>query len=163
MRKEKHYIWVANLTDAENERMKGKVKDVMITTYKAHVKSKEVIQGKIEVDSSGLHYNSIITYSRNGYRMRIQTFGSSGNYDKTKDDKRRLLKEIRYINGELYSTHIYEYMESDGLTETKVTNGDGSIFYRTVDKLDNEGKQIEHFQYDGNTKEIGRASCRERV
>ncbi len=145
----------AKKTDAEQNGLTGKVKQVQRTCYKAHLKAGMVVQGKIELTSTFGLSNEICTYNINGQKIKEQNFNQFGTDIKVINDKGQLTEMSNYNNeGGLRTKLIFIYNEQGKQLESISRLADGSLFYRTEEKYDEQGKHIEHLQYSGVEERI---------
>src|ERR1017187_4289451 len=135
---QKEYMW-----------LKGPVKEIMMTTYKAHDKAGEVIQGKVEIDGGYHERNYVKCFDENGQYTKAQIYGNHGYHFHSYDEKGRSVEDLHFLNGKLYHKNIHNYNKWGHLAAIIVTNADGTIYYRTEDTFSDDGKKLEHFHYMG--------------
>src|ERR1017187_596690 len=129
-------------TDLETAGLFGKVKEISQTVYKAHNKSGEVIQGKIENDYSFHEKNFIASYNEQGRKVTLQEFGKNGKHVKTFDDKSRMVEELNFMKGELYQTSVHNFNVRGELHALIITNADGTLSQSITNNYDENGKQL---------------------
>ena len=146
-RKYIHFEQGYNPTDLERAELKGPVKEIMVTSYKAHQKAGIVIQGKIEVEYSSSNNNYIIHYDKNGFHTEEHQFGMDGIHIKTFNEKKQWVDEKVYQNNVLQNHLVLTYNEKGAITSMVRNNGDGTLSYRTEDKYDETGKKLSGLVY----------------
>ncbi len=112
--------------DLTKENLKGKVKSLKITKYKAIDKFGEIIKGKKE---DAYH----ILYNEKGNKTEVSHYKPNGNLD---------------YKG------IYKYNERGNLIEDSFYKSDGRLDCKSVYKYDERGSQIEvsHYKPDGSLR-----------
>ena len=65
----------AKTSDLEKYKLKGKVKQQMLITFKAHQKDGEVIKGRLDLDDVKLNY--ITTFNEKGNKIKTDDFSDA--------------------------------------------------------------------------------------
>ncbi len=138
-------------SDVEKAGLKGQVKQLMHTCYKAHKIHCTIIQGKIEIDSIYSKTNFIKTYNDKGAKTQEQIFGK-GEYNLNfYNDKGLQTESINYLlDGSLRQKTTMIYNSKGNLLEYVVRKADGSISSKTMDKYNDDGKILESISYNGD-------------
>jgi hypothetical protein len=141
--------------DWEREELKGKVLQLMQTTYKAHGKGDMVFPGKIEV-SYGDEDNFIKRYNDKGLRIEHTSFGTLGYKTHTYDEGHKQLVETKEFNkdGSLRSSHVYHYKPDGKPNEFFYYDKDGNVASHIVFEYDSEGREIKQSTYHGTEKKL---------
>src|ERR1035437_7871817 len=142
------------ITDLEHEELLGQVKEVMVTTYKAHRQSGILIQGKIESDFTAEDTNVIDFYDEKGHRTKSNKFSKGFFYFKTYDEKGREISNDQYWEGAIYQKSVHNYNTWGHLYEARSTNADGTIAYRTFDNYSENGKILDKHTYHGKEEKV---------
>ncbi len=137
-------------TDVEIAGLSGQVKQISQTTYKASLKKGIIVQGKIQVEYSSSNTNTIISYNEKGAKTQEQLFGLDGYYINTYNERGLQTKSVLYYkDGKLNRTTILSYNKYDKLLEYCMRDADGILQYRTENKYDDQGKELESYSYHG--------------
>ncbi|MBC8048356.1 MAG: ATP-binding protein [Fimbriimonadaceae bacterium] len=118
----------------------GPVKHAMLTTYRAHQKSGELIQGKIEIDSHSGEMNYVLTFNEKGIKVRQQYFSDNSAHDDTFNERGLQIKGIHYMRGELYQTSEHSYNDKDQILESNITDKEGKPDHRHIYTYNAQGK-----------------------
>lgn len=131
-------------TDLETDGLKGAVKRVMLTTYKAHQRAGSIIQGKIEDDYTFHKKNTIVTYDEQGKKTEELLYGTDGIHKNTFTTTPGFATEsIHYAkDGKVLQTTSHKLTPKDQLLETICLNGDGSTAYKVFNTYTEDGKQL---------------------
>src|SRR4051812_36411455 len=125
---------VATPTDLEKEGLKGPVKSIMQTAYKAHLRSGQIIQGKIESNYSFGSKNFIISYNEKGAKVHELFFGTECRKGHVFNDKGQLTEIIDYDtkDGSLKQRNTFTYNEKGGMLANICYKPDGSLIYQVL-------------------------------
>ena len=126
-------------TEAQRDNFSGPIKQMQKTCYKAHLKDGVVVQGKIELSSHPGLNNETFTYNEKGSKIREQSFHQSFSSVNIYNDKRQQIESIHYDkDGKLTTKTTHTYNEQGKMIGSLMTLADGSLYYRTEDKFDDE-------------------------
>jgi ATPase family associated with various cellular activities (AAA) len=134
----------AKKTAREEEKLNGKVKQVMLTTYKASQKDGQVIQGKMNLTGAHEEMNYIITFNEKGDKLFLQEFGDFFNGEETFDEYGHSIKKLQYHNGKLYSTVLSSYTETSQMLTHEYILADKSFHSITRHTYTASGKPLEN-------------------
>lgn len=137
-------------TDVETDGFTGPVKQVMQTTYKAHLKAGTLIQGKIQSNYSSDKNNFITTYNEKGHKTQEQHFGKEGSHTHIFNAQGLKTEDIYNKEGKLYQKTTFTYNDKGNQLEHIVRNADGSLYFKVITKYNDEGKQLENIHYHGD-------------
>ena len=143
-------------TDLEKAELKGPVKQVKETFYKAKRVNGETVAGAM--DSGGDDDKNILAnYNEKGMRTEIYSFSMDGRYFKATSNEKGLSNgHISYKpdgSAEVISTHIYD--KQGFQIEDSAIYADGRVLHRTYYTNDEQGRAIEYKQFNGEGKMTG--------
>lgn len=139
-------MFIPNQTELYRDDLDGAVKQARTTTYKAHSKDGMVVQGKMEMDYPHSEKQCILTYSREGARLKSILFGKNGKEVKTYNSWGFTSEVIYYdAKGNLKQTQTHRCDdERKHVLESITVNADGSLYSRTLNTYNDAGKQLSH-------------------
>ena len=117
--------------DLTEENLKGKVKSIKETTYKAVDKFGQIEKGDVLVDSSAV-------YTDDG---RFKIYNEKGN---------KIEENYYNSNSSLIYKNTYKYDEKGNKIEENYYNSNGRLYSKTTYKYDEKGNIIEENHYDSN-------------
>ncbi len=129
--------------------LKGKVKSIRETPYKAVEKFGEVVKGDIYSNEELLFDEKGNITEKNIFNIESLEFKWIYKYD---ENEKKIEDKLFSSNGNLISRQTYKYDEKGNLIETNSLNDDGSLFGKLTYKYDKKGNRIESswFNNDGN-------------
>ncbi len=154
MRREKHFTDGLKHTDVERLALSGPVKQVMEITYHAQIEAGKVVQGNIEAEYAHSNTNYIITFNKEGGRVKEQSYGVNDSEIDTYDEKGRKIESLKYYSGNFHSKTIYVYDNLDHLIEHTQTDKDGKLSFRVITSFNDLGQQTESIHYSGEEQKI---------
>src|ERR1017187_3694895 len=116
----------AKPTDLETDKLIGPVKEIMMTTYKAHQKGGTIFQGKMELGYSFHSNNFIKSYYENGIKSKMETFGSDGHKIHKYDEKGRDYENLELKENVVFRTTKQTFDENGNAIAALSLNSDGS-------------------------------------
>jgi len=137
----------AKPTDLETDKMIGPVKEIMMSTYKAHQKGGTIFQGKMELGYSFHSNNFIKSYHENGYRSKMETFGTDGHKIHKYDERGREYENFELKDNVVARTTTMTYDEKGNMIAALALNADGSLYYRTSATFTKDNKPLENFHW----------------
>ena len=143
--------------DLTEENLKGKVKSIKETTYKAIEKFGQIEKGDVLVDSSAVYtdYGRFKIYNEKGNKIEENRYNSDGSlYYKVTykyDGKGNKIEVNHYdSNGSLILKYTYKYDENGNKIEECWYNEDGSLIVKFTPKYDENGNMMEVNNYDSD-------------
>ncbi len=139
-------------SDLEKYKLKGKVKQEMRITYKAHQKDGEVIEGRIDLDDNKLNY--ITTYNEKGNKIKKDDFSDAFCNEDIFDEQGASIKKTSSYKGKLYSTTTTIYnKEHQSLTHLYKIH-DREWEHLTVHTYTKSGKPLENKQFHPSINDL---------
>ena len=139
-------------THAELDELKGQVKQVKETFFKAKKRGGEIVAGDWEGDR-GYRKNFLITFDEKGQKVEEHVFGPSGEtYLMQFNERGDLWKQTyRKSDGSLEFKSENIFNEKGYDTEQFLTYPDGKIMSRTAYTNDEQGRHIKsvHYNHEG--------------
>ena len=136
--------------DLTEENLKGKVKSIKETTYKAVDKFGQIKKGNVFYD--GFSSPFTIIYNEKGNQIKICRYDKYGKIDNKNtykyDEKGNIIEHNTYDDGRLVFKDIYKYDEKGNKIEKNHYYYDGRLDYKTTYKYDEKGNNIEENIYD---------------
>ena len=134
--------------DLTEENLKGKVKSIKETTYKAVDKFGQIEKG----DVLNNYFN---IYNEKGNKIEDNSYDSDGSLNsKTtyKYDKKgnKIEENIYDSNGKFVRKTTYKYDKKGNIIEEKSYYPDGSLIYKNTYKYDEKGNMIEENWYESD-------------
>jgi hypothetical protein len=142
-------------TDAETLFLKGPVKQVMETAYKAHHVAGITVQGKIEPSYSFYRFNAVTFFNEIGFKTSEWLYGNDERVENLFNEKNQWYKSIHYdILGNRKNTTVFTYDEKGNRITDVVTMPDGNLYCDAEYKWAEDGKVTEHrsWTYRNNEK-----------
>lgn len=142
----------AQKNDLTKMNLKGKVKLIKETPYKAVEKSGKIVKEKIDHELT--YFNTIITFNEKGNIIERRLWSIDGRIENKTiykyDEKGKLLEYDKLKpNGDLYEKFTCELDEKGNLVKLDVSNADRSSERRIYTyKYDKKGNIIEEKNYD---------------
>jgi hypothetical protein len=141
-------------TQLDNLWLKGPIKEIMMTTYKAHLKEGAIVQGKIELQGVHEDLNYIKFFDKDGHETNSWQYGGDSSHINVYDDKGHKTENQLFIKGKHLCTNFHKFNQWGHLSEMKVTDADGRLMYRTFDNYSDDGKKLDHTHYMGLDERI---------
>ncbi|AFL96689.1 hypothetical protein ACQ1Q1_08150 [Ornithobacterium rhinotracheale] len=137
-------------TDAEEMHLKGKVKSVKQTTYKAVEKFGQVERGS---ESGFNNDNFYVVFNEKGNCIEEVRYNSEGNIDRKStlayDEKENCIERVRYnAEGSIDEKMTLAYDDKGNKIECVFYNSDDSIYSKSTYAYDEKGNCIEEVWYN---------------
>jgi len=121
-----------NQTDKDFLQLKGNIKQVMQTVYKAVLENGSLVPGKIEVDHGTIEKNFIFTFNNEGNIVEEDIYGTHFRSIKKYDLLGQMIEEIKYYNGDLYEITSITYNDKPFQVDKRITTDAlGHLKHRT--------------------------------
>lgn len=111
-----------NQTDKDFLQLKGNIHRLMQVVHKAENKDGATIPGTFLVDHGSDTANFIFTFNTQGNITEEEIFGQSFRTIKKYDELGRNFQQIRYYQGNLYSTTNYKFLNQTSQITQSITN-----------------------------------------
>ena len=134
--------------DLTEENLKGKVKSIKETTYKAVDKFGQIEKG----DVLNNYFN---IYNEKGNKIEDNFYDSDGNLSSKDtyeyDEKgNKIEKNVYDSNGRFHSKYTYKYDEKGNMIEDNVYDSNGRLYFKKTYKYDEKGNKIEENWYNSD-------------
>lgn len=141
----------AKKTHVEKNELKGQVKQVKETMFKALKRNGEIVAGTWEGDRS-YHKNFLKTFDEKGQSVESHVFGPNGETYLMRFNERGDLIDNTYrkSDGSLEFVSEDKYDENGHGTEHFLTYPDGKIMSRQVYTIDEQGRRIKTISYNAD-------------
>jgi len=130
--------------------LKGPVRQLMLTTYKAHVRSGAIERGQILLESHYMEENIIVTLNENGHQKHVMTYGDYMDAEYSFDEQGRQIITSDYRKGKLLHTTTLTYDGNGKHTGSQSINADGTQRYLAEVRYNEKGQQVESLHYHGD-------------
>lgn len=122
-----------NQPDKDFLQLKGNVKQLMQTVYKATTENGTTVPGKIEVDRGSDDKNFIFTFGIDGNIVEEELYGRHFRSINRYNEHSQKIEEVKYYLGELYSVTTNKFYKNTGqVTESITNNAGGILMYRYI-------------------------------
>ncbi|MBK5286449.1 MAG: ATP-binding protein [Bacteroidia bacterium] len=142
--------------DSEKDGLKGPVKQVMQTCYKAHRAGGIIAQGKIEVEHSLRPKNFFTLYNDKGTKIKKQVFSKGDCTTKLFNDKGQHVEDVRENKLDVLKSRMtIGYDDAGNQNDITIFDGDGNVRTHSVYQYDELNRPFENISYkdDGSISE----------